>query len=102
MKLKKEMSFKSRRDSMNCWEILGINATVDVKIIKKAYAEKLKTCHPEDNPEAFIHLRRAYEEALRQTKVLMISEDNEMMQSKISPLFLRKKVFLNFNLIFQE
>jgi uncharacterized membrane protein YhaH (DUF805 family) len=49
---------------MNPWEILNINATTDKKTIKRAYAQILKRCNPEDNPEGFMQLRAAYEMAL--------------------------------------
>ena len=46
------------------WTALGLKPTKDVSAIKRAYAEKAKTCHPEENPEGFLQLRRAYQEAL--------------------------------------
>nr|WP_325230917.1 hypothetical protein [uncultured Oscillibacter sp.] len=46
------------------WTALGLEPTKDVSAIKRAYAEKAKTCHPEENPEGFLQLRRAYQEAL--------------------------------------
>lgn len=46
------------------WEILGIDPTIDKKVIKKAYHVLLKNNNPEDNPSAFIRLREAYEKAL--------------------------------------
>ena len=46
------------------WAILGIEPTEDVSAIKRAYAEKAKTCHPEENPEGFLQLRQAYQAAL--------------------------------------
>lgn len=42
------------------WEILGIEPTKDKKQIKKAYARALKSCHPEEYPEAFKILHSAY------------------------------------------
>lgn len=36
---------------MNIWEVLGIAATADKKQIKKAYAARAKTVHPEEKPE---------------------------------------------------
>lgn len=50
---------------MDIWGILGIEPNKDKKIIKKAYHAQLKNTHPEDNPEAFMHLREAYETALK-------------------------------------
>ena len=49
---------------MDIWKILGIASTTDRKLIKRAYATALKSCHPEDNPEGFMELREAYDRAL--------------------------------------
>ena len=46
------------------WTTLGIEPTKDVSAIKRAYAEKSKTCHPEEDPEGFMKLRQAYQAAL--------------------------------------
>ena len=46
------------------WTALGIDPTREVSAIKRAYAEKAKSCHPEEDPEGFLQLRRAYEAAL--------------------------------------
>ena len=49
---------------MNFWKILGIEPTDDVTLIKKAYKAKLKSNRPEDDEDAFMKLRAAYESAL--------------------------------------
>ena len=49
---------------MSVWELLGISATKDIQSIKKAYAEKVKTCHPEDDPDGFRLLQEAYRQAM--------------------------------------
>lgn len=49
---------------MDPWDILGISETADHKVIKRAYAARIKHCHPEDDPQKFQVLREAYEAAL--------------------------------------
>lgn len=49
---------------MNIWKILGIEPTVDKKVIKKAYAAKTRETHPEEKPEEFKQLHEAYQMAL--------------------------------------
>lgn len=46
------------------WNILHINPTKDIKIIRKAYASLSKSAHPEENPQAFLHLKNAYLSAM--------------------------------------
>ena len=46
------------------WNILDIDPTQDVSAIKRAYALKSRTCHPEEDQEGFLQLRQAYQAAL--------------------------------------
>ena len=46
------------------WFILGIEPTKDKKAITAAYRQKLRQTNPEDKPEEFKTLRKAYEDAL--------------------------------------
>jgi hypothetical protein len=56
------------RTLMGIWDLLGIERTTDEKAIKRAYAQKLKIYHPEDDPEGFLRLRSAYQQALEDAK----------------------------------
>lgn len=46
------------------WEILELEPTRDISAIRRAYAQKTLVCHPEENPEGFLKLRKAYREAM--------------------------------------
>lgn len=50
------------------WEVLGISPTSDQKEIKRAYARKCAECHPEEHPEEFDLLHKAYTAALKAAK----------------------------------
>lgn len=47
-----------------CWQVLAIAPTSDAKVIKQAYAALLPDNKPDKNPEGFLVLREAYEQAL--------------------------------------
>lgn len=51
--------------SPSIWSVLGVRATTDVRTIRRAYAERLKVIHPEDDSEGFQRLRHAYDWAMR-------------------------------------
>ncbi len=53
---------------MNCWQVLGIDPTDNMREIKRAYAAKSKLVHPEEHPEEFRDLHDAYEMALNISK----------------------------------
>lgn len=48
----------------NIWSILGLEPAQDVSAIRRAYAQQTKQCHPEEDPEGFMHLRETYQAAL--------------------------------------
>lgn len=47
------------------WDILGIPPTSDKRKIKQAYAKKSAECHPEEHPEEFDQLHKAYTAAIK-------------------------------------
>jgi len=49
---------------MDIWQTLGIEPTTDKRAIKRAYAKMLTKYHPEDQPEMFQQVQKAYESAL--------------------------------------
>ena len=60
---------------MNFWSILGIQPTNNLKDIKRAYAKQSKVYHPEDDPENFQRLQKAFQEALAWQKSHSENED---------------------------
>jgi len=47
------------------WNELGLSGPAGLPEIRKAYAERLKAAHPEEDPEGFQRLHAAYQEASR-------------------------------------
>lgn len=62
---------------MNIWKILEIEETKDKEALKKAYRKKLVSVNPEDDPEGFMALRSAYEEALKLADAEALDETYE-------------------------
>lgn len=60
---------------MNCWQVLGIKPTNNLKVIKKAYAAKSREVHPEEHPEEFRLLHDSYETALTLAKTYKFDAD---------------------------
>lgn len=64
----------------NIFQILGIEPTKEKRLIKKAYAKKVKGCHPEEEPERWKQLHDAYMEALKyaegQARLYISAEDS--------------------------
>jgi hypothetical protein len=71
--------------SGSIWSILGIEPTQDASIIRRAYAAMLKTTRPEDDPEGFVRLRRAYESALAKARTPAISTPTAPPESVVPP-----------------
>jgi hypothetical protein len=51
---------------MSPFASLGLPADADERAIKKAYAQRLRTTRPDDDPEGFQRLNQAYQAALEQ------------------------------------
>lgn len=60
-----------------CWEILEIEITKDIKTIRHAYSKKIKQYHPEDDPQMYQSIRKAYQDAKEYAKA---DEDVENYQ----------------------
>ena len=75
---------KAELEKMNCWKILGIEQTTDQKIIKEAYASKIKENHPEDSMDDFIVLREAYKQAIQYAKMKIKFKEYQQNQQENS------------------
>ena len=50
------------------WSQLGLSGPSSLPEIRRAYAEKVKTAHPEEDPEGFQRLHAAYQLASRMAR----------------------------------
>ena len=83
------------------FRILGIEATKDERALKSAYREKLTVTNPEDDPEGFKRLRRAYEEACgyaRETEDAEGDEQEPPRDTTPSGLWLERAVEIYGNI----
>lgn len=62
---------------MSAWKVLGIAPTDDEQAIRHAYARQLKSTRPEDDPDGFMRLRRAYDNALQQARAGASPQDED-------------------------
>lgn len=63
---------------MNCWHTLGIDPTSNVRDIKRAYAALLKQTRPDEDPEGFQQLHRAYKDACEEAKYIQYEESDDL------------------------
>lgn len=63
------------------WEWLEIEPTGEISEIRAAYARQVKKYHPEDTPEEFEQLQKAYKSALRQARA---AKRTETVQEAVS------------------
>lgn len=68
---------------MDIWKVLGIEPTKDKDTLKKVYRVKLTAVNPEDDPEGFMELRKAYEEAVRLADIQAGDEAEEKEESPL-------------------
>jgi hypothetical protein len=66
---------------MRIWTTLGIEPTAQEREIKRAYARKLKTTRPEDDPDGFQALHEAYQAALHRAR-MQADEAQEQAQEE--------------------
>ncbi len=59
---------------MNCWTRLAIEPTTEQRAIKKAYAAQLKLIDQDADPDGFIQLRQAYEQAQQSAEYLQYQQ----------------------------
>ncbi len=62
---------------MDCWQVLGIKPTNNLKAIKRAYAAKSREVHPEEHPEEFRLLHDSYQTAIELAKTYKMDFDVE-------------------------
>lgn len=62
---------------MSIWETLGIQPTRDRQAIRRVYAEKTKTCHPEEDPDGFAALHEAYAAAMRYARAARTDSEGQ-------------------------
>lgn len=72
---------------MNAWHILELAPTSNLREIKRAYAKKLKLIDQENNPEAFLQLREAFEHAQYAAQWIGGGDAVEDTQDWDSPVF---------------
>ena len=68
----------------NPFDILGIEATTDSKIIRRAYAERVKSVHPEDDPEGWKLLHDAYQAAMQMAEAGSSFHPGERWEQAVS------------------
>lgn len=72
---------------MDKWSILGINQTKDKDVIKQAYRNKLVGVNPEDDPDGFMALRNAYEDALREADLEESESEEDELFTELKNLY---------------
>ncbi len=68
---------------MSIWSILAIEPTANERDIKRAYARKLKSTRPEDDPAGFQALHDAYQAALRMAQMQADEDEPEPVAAAV-------------------
>jgi len=76
---------------MSIWKILGIDETDDIKKIKKAYAAKLKSCKPDEDPQGFQLLHESYKTAVKVVRYNK-SHNSQVSQENEEPEALEREI----------
>lgn len=77
---------------MPIWEVLGIEATTDLSVIKRAYSQKLLQTHPQDKPREFQQLKEAFEAARGIAKQKRVSCKPSDDVELVEPIFLKEEI----------
>ena len=83
---------------MSVWAVLEIEPTNNVRLIKKAYAVKLKVTRPEDDSKGYQALREAFDTAKRLAKQYQYDEQPETV-STIDSVALEQQVDANLTVV---
>lgn len=90
---------------MNCWEILGMVPTGDVRVIKRQFAQLVKTHRPDGDLAAYQRIRDAYEQALAGVADIAMPDDAhsvEDTQEARSPEIRVEERSSNYNRVLPE
>jgi len=77
----------------NWWDILGIAPASDKRAIRRAYAELLAQYHPEEHPEKFETINKAYNTALRYAE-FAFEEPGDLSFEQHEPLSHSEPIFI--------
>ena len=84
------------------WSQLGLPGPSDLSEVRRAYAEKLKTTHPEDDPEGFQRLHSAYQLASRMARQNRRKTRPAPAEQKEPPKVEREKKEFDYDQLLQE
>ena len=59
------------------WDLLGVDEAADTRELKRAYARRLKSTRPDEDPQAFQRLSEAFEQALAYARARSAREAHE-------------------------